>query len=266
MEELRKLVKKLEQEYGDKKQIEILQEIGKKLINEYEIQIGKFTIEPLLVEAYYNTKNEKKFLDCSVHATGSETANTAKLARERQENNFGELYVHYGTNDGIDLILSDGDYYLSFLIKNSLINGKVEMQSAVSKTLCRDCDGSEACNGGFKCKYYGEKILKKVENRKKEVVCIPRRRTKGYYSQAPLAMLAVDTFKDKEQAEVVRKSLELNFQKQCVLAKYALDKGMANDSICEFVKERGLYKDKISDEYIEEAEKYKEFLITNGWK
>ena len=53
MEEMKNLVKELEQEYDDKRQVKILQEIGKKLINEYEIKIGEFTIEPLLVEAYY---------------------------------------------------------------------------------------------------------------------------------------------------------------------------------------------------------------------
>ena len=265
MEEMKNLVKELEQEYDDKRQVKILQEIGKKLINEYEIKIGEFTIEPLLVEAYYYATEDKKFADCSVHAAGSETSNTAKLARARQKNNFGELYVHYGTNDGIDLVLSDGDYYLSFLIKNSLINGDLAIQSVASKTICEKCNKhkNDECDGGKECKYYGEKILRKVTDKNLELVSLPRKGTNGFYACAPLAMLAIDSLKiENKYYTAVANSLGKG--RQWVLAKYALDKGIAKDSIREFVKERGLYKDNISDEYVKKAEDY--IACIKDWK
>lgn len=144
MEELRKKVEELEivaNLEGDHKeeQIKILKEIGAKLINEYVIQVGNLRIEPMLVEAYYYHK--EKFGDKSVHAAYSDSnASTYKLARERQMNKFGELYVHYGCKDGIDVVLSNGDYYLSILIKNALINGEFKKQCAISETICSNCD------------------------------------------------------------------------------------------------------------------------------
>ena len=131
MEELRKLVKELEKLSDEKEIIAKLQVIGEKLITDYEIKIDGTIIQPILVEAYYNDNVEDKtqdslyaprFNDTSVHAAGTKTSNTAKLARRRQKNHFGELYVHYGTKDGLDVVLSDNDsYYLSYLIKCSLI-------------------------------------------------------------------------------------------------------------------------------------------------
>ena len=55
MEDLKCLVKKLEQTSNEKEQIRLLQEIGNKLLTEYVIVIPTLnvTIEPLRVEAYY---------------------------------------------------------------------------------------------------------------------------------------------------------------------------------------------------------------------
>lgn len=64
MENIKKLVEKLEEEFDEKKQIEILQDIGAMLINNYVIKVGDLTIEPMLVEAYYYHKG--KFEDESV--------------------------------------------------------------------------------------------------------------------------------------------------------------------------------------------------------
>ena len=58
MEELRKLVKELEQLTDKKEIVAKLQEIGAGLINKYEIKVGNVTIEPLLVEAYYYDKDK----------------------------------------------------------------------------------------------------------------------------------------------------------------------------------------------------------------
>lgn len=112
LKDLEELVKDLEKERDEAKQIALLQRIESKLLNEYNIVISGTVIEPLRVEAYYYPfDDEKKFDDPCAHKS------TKKI------NNFGKLYFieeRYGY-PGIDLCLSLGNYYLSFLIKNSRI-------------------------------------------------------------------------------------------------------------------------------------------------
>ncbi|HBM32899.1 MAG TPA: hypothetical protein DD395_01710 [Lachnospiraceae bacterium] len=112
MDDLRKIVKELEEEKNEDKQIALLQHIESTLLNEYNIVIKDTIIEPLRVEAYYYPFNDEcKFNDPCAHKC------TKKI------NNFGKLYFieeRYGY-PGIDLCLSLGNYYLSFLIKNSRI-------------------------------------------------------------------------------------------------------------------------------------------------
>lgn len=114
LKELRELVCKLEKEWDERVQIGILQEIGAKLLTEYEVRISDNEIvHPLRVEAYYYPCNDEgKFDDCCAHLS------------DKKLNNFGGLYFieeKYGY-PGIDICLSQGDYYLSFLIKNSCLN------------------------------------------------------------------------------------------------------------------------------------------------
>lgn len=175
--------------------VPILQKIGKLLLTEYIIQIGNLTIKPLLVEAYYY--NNSNFKDDSVHAANKSNANTYKLARDRQENNFGELYVHYGTKDGIDVVLSNGKYYLSFLIKNALINNKFAAQCKVSQILCGNCDYIDKCIKGINCKYYGTNILKHKDNiENTEIVFVKRKGLKNEYKDKLLAALPIYKIKN----------------------------------------------------------------------
>lgn len=179
----------------EEKQIIILQEISAKLINEYEIKIGNLTIEPLLVEAYYYHK--EKFPDNAVHAANESTANTYELARARQEDKFGELYVHYGTKDGIDIVLSNGKYYLSFLIKNALINNEFATQCKVSQILCGNCNYIDKCDKGINCKYYGTNILKHKDNiENTEIVFVKRKGLKNEYKDKLLAALPIYKIKN----------------------------------------------------------------------
>ncbi len=195
MEKLEKLVNELVAESNEEKQIKTLQDIGKLLLTEYIIQVGDLTIKPLLVEAYYYNNN---FKDNSVHAAKESDANTYKLARARQENNFGELYVHYGTKDGIDVVLSNGKYYLSFLIKNALINNEFATQCKVSEMLCRNCDYNSKCNKGIECKYYdGTKILMHRYNTdNSEIVFVKRKGLKNKYKDELLAALPIYKIKN----------------------------------------------------------------------
>lgn len=127
MEALKTLVEQLiaVEESGDcgrQKRMEILREINTKLLTEYEIQIGGLTIEPLRVEAYYF--HPGKFEDSTVHGNP-------------QQRTFGRIYRHNKKkidpekdNGGVDICLAydpknpeKAPYFLSFLIKNSLVNG-----------------------------------------------------------------------------------------------------------------------------------------------
>lgn len=220
MKNLEELVKELEEESNEEsnegKQIKTLQDIGKLLLTEYIIQIGNLTIKPLLVEAYYNNNN---FKDNSVHAANKSNANTYKLARARQENNFGELYVHYGTKDGIDVVLSNGKYYLSFLIKNALINNKFATQCKVSQILCGNCDYIDKCDKGIKCKYYGTKILMHRDNTdNSEIVFVKRKGLKNEYKDKLLAALPIYKIKDyaftpgESKTNIVKNYIELQFK------------------------------------------------------
>lgn len=119
LKELEKLVEKLKREYDKYKQIEILQKINSLLLTNYEIRINDDIIHPLRVEAYYWPYRSKgKFDDSSTFPSKD------KLGK------FGKLYFiepKYGY-PGIDICLSNGDYYLSFLIKNSYIGDKTYKQ------------------------------------------------------------------------------------------------------------------------------------------
>ena len=194
MEKIKAKVKELEKPNDKEKQIQILQEINALLINEYEISIGEHIIEPLLPEAYYYNE-ATGFDDDSVHAANK--IYNYKLAKARQKNHFGELYVHKGTKDGLDIVLSDGDYYLSFLIKNALIDKVFAQQCAVSETLCGNCQYSDTCNKGEHCHYYGQIVLRPKDNKDdSEIVFVKRKNIKNDYKDLYLAALPIDKIKD----------------------------------------------------------------------
>lgn len=238
MDELEKLVRELEAEKDKEHEVETiekliekkLQEIGAKLIKEYEVKVGSLIIKPLLVEAYYYNEN---FRDDSAHAANPSNANTYKLARHRQKNHYGELYVHYGTKDGIDIVLSNGDYYLSFLIKNALVYTVESPQCAnwakqckVSEMLCGNCNGRLTCEKGMTCIYYGEKILKSVNIKNYEIVFTKRKNLKNSYAEKALAALPINKIRDypftagESSTEIIRSYIE----KQISMKDYDEDK------------------------------------------
>ncbi|MDY3239043.1 MAG: hypothetical protein SOW80_02850, partial [Anaerovoracaceae bacterium] len=120
--ELKEMVCGLKEETNEKTIIEQLQEIEARLIREYVIKVEGIMIEPLWVEAYYFNKNV--FSDCNTHLS------------EKQKNRFGQLYFHEKGRGGFDLCLSDSeDYYLSFLLKRTSINGKFVKQAEIEDVL-----------------------------------------------------------------------------------------------------------------------------------
>lgn len=128
MDKLKALVKRLENEYGTASQVELLQNMCELLLTEYVIKAGEALIEPLWVEAYYFHKG--KFEDYNDHR------------RPCQMNNFGKLYLHTSKKispsnrlGGVDIVLSMGEYCLSFLVKNSLYSGNFYRQVALNALL-----------------------------------------------------------------------------------------------------------------------------------
>ena len=120
--DLKEMVCNLKVETVEKDIIELLREIEKKLIAEYVIKAEGLIIEPLWVEAYYFNKNV--FSDCNTHLS------------EKQKNRFGQLYFHEKGRGGFDICLSDSeDYYLSFLLKRTLINGEFVKQTEIEDVL-----------------------------------------------------------------------------------------------------------------------------------
>lgn len=128
LQDLHSLVSELESEYDEKKQIQILEKIGKLLLTQYEIHIdAENIIQPLRVEAYYYPFLEPcKFCDPCAHPSS------------RKIGSFGKLYFienQFGY-PGVDLCLSQGNYYLSFLIKNSQVGEKCFKQMDLFDRFC----------------------------------------------------------------------------------------------------------------------------------
>ena len=133
-------------------QVNFLQEIGKKLLTEYVIKIGDITIKPLWVEAYYSDTNTG-FVDEAVHGN------------ECQKNQYGALYFHHKTDDqrsGVDICLSCGNYYLSYLLKYTLVNGIFKSQAQLSSMIPHELRGT------------AKNVLVKEQNPAEVMICTKR--------------------------------------------------------------------------------------------
>lgn len=251
MEKLEKLVKELApesngestEEITEEKQIKTLQDIGKLLLTEYIIQVGDLTIKPLLVEAYYY--HQGKFNDSNSHGFGDKKID--KKCREQLSDNFNRFYFHEKKGrGGVDVCLSKGDYCLSFLIKVALINGKVYKQIDIYNKLIKESIDNP------------KDVLTPTYDVTTSFVCVPRKNThKGDYALKPLAILFVESFKNKEEADAILSSLETGYKKQWVLAKYAQEKvGFDYEEACEIIKRENLYPYKIERQYFDGALNY----------
>lgn len=146
------LINQLTSTHDKDAQVNFLQEIGKKLLTEYVIKIGDITIKPLWVEAYYSDTNTG-FVDEAVHGN------------ECQKNQYGALYFHHKTDDqrsGVDICLSCGNYYLSYLLKYTLVNGIFKSQAQLSSMIPHELRGTAKI------------ILVKEQNPAEVMVCTKR--------------------------------------------------------------------------------------------
>lgn len=146
------LINQLTSTHDKDAQVKLLQEIGKKLLTEYVIKIGDITIKPLWVEAYYSDTNTG-FVDEAVHGN------------ECQKNQYGALYFHHKTDDqrsGVDICLSCGNYYLSYLLKYTLVNGIFKSQAQLSSVIPHELRGT------------AKNVLVKEQNPAEVMVCTKR--------------------------------------------------------------------------------------------
>ncbi len=199
LEDLKLLVNELESKTNKEEQIKILQKIGKALITEYEIKVDGIKIEPLWVEAYYY--NQENFADCNSHLD------------DKQKNRFGQLYFHNKGYGGFDICLSNSDkFYLSFLLKATLINGKFNTQTGIYDFLTAT-DKSEA---ELENK---ENVLIKKDSPKKYDIKYAERVgiTKPCYKTEALAMFPIEvlgnenynfTFARKNLVPLVEKTIK----------------------------------------------------------
>lgn len=146
------LINQLTSTHDKDAQVNFLQEIGKKLLTEYVIKIGDITIKPLWVEAYYSDTNTG-FVDEAVHGN------------ECQKNQYGALYFHHKTDDqrsGVDICLSCGNYYLSYLLKYTLVNGIFKSKAQLSSVIPHELRGT------------AKNVLVKEQNPAEVMVCTKR--------------------------------------------------------------------------------------------
>lgn len=120
MDELKKSVETLRNAKNKTEQIKALQNINKALLTLYEIKVGDIVIDPIVVEAYYHTSD---FEDANCHQ------------RPGQMEHMGKLYFHEAGRGGVDICLSDGSYFLSFLLKCTKVNQVFCKQIALRDTL-----------------------------------------------------------------------------------------------------------------------------------
>ena len=149
---MKNLINQLTSTHDKDAQVKLLQEIGKKLLTEYVIKIGDITIKPLWVEAYYSDTNTG-FVDEAVHGN------------ECQKNQYGALYFHHKTDDqrsGVDICLSCGNYYLSYLLKYTLVNGIFKSQAQLSSMIPHELRGT------------AKNVLVKEQNPAEVMICTKR--------------------------------------------------------------------------------------------
>lgn len=199
------LINQLTSTHDKDAQVNFLQEIGKKLLTEYVIKIGDITIKPLWVEAYYSDTNTG-FVDEAVHGN------------ECQKNQYGALYFHHKTDDqrsGVDICLSCGNYYLSYLLKYTLVNGIFKSQAQLSSMIPHELRGT------------AKNVLVKEQNPAEVMVCTKRIGImSSAYKDADLAIA-----RDINQRFVTDSGEKKSLPKKTELLKAYIDAVYSDDQI-----------------------------------
>ena len=109
--DIKEQIKVLFNQVGEKSIANQLQKLNDLFLTQYKLKIDNIEIIPLETEIYYF--NEKHpFKDKMIHKT------------PEQKNNFGKLYFHKrgGYYGGVDICLSEENYYLSILLRSAIVN------------------------------------------------------------------------------------------------------------------------------------------------
>ena len=179
--DLREMVCNLKAETKEEVIIRRLKEIEAKLLTEYVIEAEGLIIEPLWVEAYYFNKNI--FSDCNTHLS------------EKQKNRFGQLYFHEKGRGGFDICLSDSeDYYLSFLLKRTLINGEFVKQTEIEDVLKKYGKTKEELEN------VEEVLVRREKEKNNDDVCHTTRvgLAKPCYKEEKLAAFSLQALKEQK--------------------------------------------------------------------
>ncbi len=111
----------------------------------------------------------------SVYAAKEKEDTSVLYARSRQQKKQGKLFIHF--NDwGIDICLTDSsDYYLSYLIKNALVNGEWQTQQKIGMNVCQKCSKYKECKSIWECQYNDTVVLQSHRPPKNgKIIFIPR--------------------------------------------------------------------------------------------
>lgn len=234
--------------------IPILQEINKKFITEYKIQINynnkDLTIIPIETEIYFSKVSSEKPDDGMCHINELQKGFVEDEKGENKER-FGKLYFHRKgkskdnkilcansktTWGGVDVCLSDSqDYCLSILIRSALFINKIEKDELVSGTrnICNKIkekcfDNKDSLQTFFKNLEKKEdnkednkvRIFKRNDYEQANIFCQPRISGKEYYRKTieyKLNCLNLGeslTKENKEKNKYKYDYLFLNFIKQ----------------------------------------------------
>lgn len=230
---------------GRCKRVHLLQKINEKLLSAYYIEIDdNFKIYPLLVEAYYYDKG--KFEDGSTHGSNKQ--------KSESECRFGKLYFHQKGRGGIDICLSCGKYYLSFLIKNSMVYkpgvkkfcSQIELYDELNAERERDNSIEERI------------VLRKPEGvrcelLKKEEWVILHTIRKGLSS---IEKRLLEDQLSKEERIKAEKALPFAYERLAAVKGFALRD--QHDKPYKFALESGYSKSALVAEYIHAHTKYKQ--------
>ena len=94
--------------------IKALQNLEKYLLSNYQMRVSGHIVQLKEIEIYYKHKGVG-FVDTTMHG------------RDRQKDNFNNLYLH---GAGIDVCLSDSkEYFLSILIRGGVVDGNIELRT-----------------------------------------------------------------------------------------------------------------------------------------
>lgn len=224
--ELSELVCELKNERNEGKQIRILQKIMEMLLTKYTIKLDDMIIEPLLLEAYYYDWPDKQNPPDESDRVGRFLDDNCHGASEQKDHSM-KLYFHKTGYGGVDLCLSDGPYYLSFLIKCARVNnGPICSQTALYDTLC-----SHGCDADL--------VLRNPPLKHNHIVYNPRKGlSKTTHQSDLLAAILIDALKYK----TVQQSLAKGYSMQWVLAQYAFRQTNYNKKeVSSFLNKNGLY-------------------------